>query len=244
MTRFAAPIVMTFDGINVVRDDVLKGGTKARYIWEAFDGHGVVVYASPCEGGAQVALAVTAKDLGKRAVIVCAARKERHPRTIEAQALGAEIVEIGGMAMLTVVQARARELAQRNGWKLAPFGLETPHAVDTIRDAALRTDTADPDEIWCAASSGVLARGLARAWPNAERHVVQVGHRVRPDTVAGATIHVFPHPLRYALLHAAPFPSDPHYDSKAWTLCADARRAAERPPRRNVLFWNVFGDAR
>ncbi len=220
-------------GIHIVRDDLYPGGTKARYIGEAFEGTSTVVYASPCEGGAQTALAYVAQQLKKRAVIVCAARRVRHPRTAAAAQLGATIVEVPGMAMLTVVQARARELAAREGWTLAPFGLETPHAVETIRDAALALKL-QPDEVWSAASSGVLARGLAAAFPDARRHVVQVGHKVTPASVKNATIHIFGTPLRTEV-ECLDFASDPHYDAKAWQLCK------ERSGEGLVLFWNVTG---
>lgn len=75
------------------------------------------------------------------------------------------------------------------------------------------------------------------AWPNARRHVVQVGRKLSPDEVAGATIHV--HSLAYSQQSKAdcPFPADPHYDRKAWEICK-ARHGAGL-----VLFWNVTSAA-
>ena len=70
--------------------------------------------------------------------------------------------------------------------------------------------------MWCAGGSGVLARGLAQAWPNASRHVVQVGRALSPNDVAGATIHVYPEQYKWATKNLAPSPSDLHYDAKAW----------------------------
>ena len=95
-----------------------------------------------------------------------------------------------------------------------------------------------PDEVWCAAGSGVLARGLARAWPGAKRHVVQVGRALYVADVAGAAIHEYPVPFGREARTRAPFPSDPHYDAKAWEQCA-----ARRGPGR-VVFWNVAGPAK
>lgn len=91
----------------------------------------------------------------------------------------------------------------------------------------------DPEEVWCAAGSGVLARGLAAAWPKARRQVVQFGRDLTPREVAGATIHVHPRKFSDRPALGAPFPADPHYDAKAWELCL-----AKRGPGR-VLFWNV-----
>lgn len=227
------PIVKVHREIFVVRDDLTPCGTKGRYIAEAFDDASTVVYASPCEGGAQVSLAYIAKELGKRAVIVCAKRKVKHHRTMQALQLGAEIIEIDGMAMLNVVQSRARQIAIRQGWKLAPFGLQTPGAIAAIARAALETELI-PDEVWSVAGSGVLARGLSMAWPMARRHAVQTGHKLTSGDVGGARIHVYPKSFRTAV-PCDEFPSDPHYDAKGWQVCL-----SEHGPG-VVVFWNVLG---
>src|SRR5438093_13235485 len=65
------------------------------------------------------------------------------------------------------------------------------------------------------------------------RHVVQVGRALSPSDVAYASIHVYPAPFGREGREKPPFPSDPHYDAKAWEQCA-ARKNHGR-----VLFWNV-----
>ena len=93
--------------------------------------------------------------------------------------------------------------------------------------------------MWCAAGSGVLARGLAQAWPNANRHVVQVGRTLSPNDVAGATIYKYPKPFEWAIKKLPPFPSDPHYDAKAWEYCLEHR--LRHGGADVALFWNVTG---
>lgn len=229
------PIVRDHAGVRVVRDDLFPGGTKARFLPLLFEGYDEVVYASPAEGGAQTALATVAAQLGKRATIFVAKRANPHPRALMAKRLGAQVllVEPG---YLNVVQARAREYAQARAAKLAPFGVDLPEAIATIA-AAARATGEEPDEVWCASGSGVLARALAMAWPKARRHVVQVGRTLESGDVAGAQIHIHPLAFSQPCKAAPPFPSDPHYDAKAWQTCA-ARRGAGR-----VLFWNVTGPA-
>ncbi|WP_409721543.1 pyridoxal-phosphate dependent enzyme [Pseudorhodoplanes sp.] len=223
------------DGVLVVRDDLYPGGTKARFIGAFFVDADEAVYASPAEGGAQTALATVARQLGKRATIFVADRKVLHPRTIEAARLGAKIVRIRP-GYMSVVQARARDYCARTGARLVPFGVDTPEVIEAIA-AAARSLAIEPDEVWCAAGSGVLARGLARAWPTAWRHVVQVGRELSPAEVTGAAIHVYPAPFGREAKSKPPFPSDPHYDAKAWEFCV-AKRG-----RGNVLMWNVAGPA-
>lgn len=230
------PIVKLHAGVHVVRDDLFLGGTKARFLPVLFEAADEVVYASPCEGGAQTALAHTAAKLGKRATIFIAKRKKPHDRALEAKRMGAKVMQVP-CGYLNVVQARAREYCERTGALLAPFGVNLPEALETIA-AAARACGILPDEVWCASGSGVLARSLALAWPNARRHVVQVGRTLSQSDVAGATIHVAPIPFSKALKAAPPFPSCPHYDAKAWQICQ-----ARKGPG-TILFWNVTGPAR
>lgn len=230
------PVVREYDGVRVIRDDLFLGGTKARFMPQLFEGVDEAVYASPPEGGAQTALAVAARQLGKRATIFVAARAKLHGRTLEAAKLGAKVIPVRP-GYLSVVQARARDYAKASGARLIPFGVDLPEAVATLA-AAARATNLDPDEVWCAAGSGVLARALAQAWPRARRHAVQVGRRLDPKEVANATIHVYPRPFSDAAKALPPFPSDPHYDAKAWETLT-----ARKGPGR-VVFWNVAGPAR
>jgi hypothetical protein len=231
----AAPIVVEHDGVLVVRDDLFPGGTKARFLGMLFEGAEEVVYASPAEGGAQVALATVARKLGKRATIFAARRAKPHPRTLQAAKLGAKVVPVAP-GYLSVVQARAREYCAQTRARLMPFGADMPEAINVIA-AAARATGIEPDEVWCASGSGVLARGIAAAWPDARRHAVQVGHRLTPRDVAGATIHVHPAPFSREVRNRPPFPSDGAYEAKAWELMMP-RKATGR-----VVFWNVAGSA-
>jgi hypothetical protein len=229
------PQVIEHNDVFVVRDDLFNGGTKARFIPLLFHDVSEVVYASPAEGGAQTALATVAAQLNKRATIFVAKRKQPHPRTLMAKRLGAKIVQVSP-GHLNVVQARARQYSQAHGAYLAPFGFDVPTAIEVIA-AAARSIKIQPDEVWCAAGSGVLALGLAQAWPNARRNVVQVGHKLSAHDVAGATVHVYPKPFEWAVKNLPPFPSDGHYDAKAWEYCV------KHKGRGVVLFWNVTGPA-
>lgn len=229
------PITTKHSNITVVRDDLYKGGTKARIFIPLFARHPEIVYASPAQGGAQTALAHAAAATGGRATIFVANRATPHPRAIEAKRMGAKVLQVRP-GYLSVVQARAREYCMATGSWLLPFGADLPEAVDIIANSA-RLLNIQPDEVWCAAGSGVLMRGLSRAWPNARRHAVQVGRTLSAQDVAGASIHIYPKPYDFALRGAAPFPSDPHYDAKAWEVCARKHGPG------TVLFWNVTGPA-
>lgn len=227
------PIVTEHEGIQVVRDDLYPGGTKARYIGRLFGCVDEIVYASPPQGGAQTALAHVAASLGKRATIFIAKRAVPHPRSLMAKRLGAKVLQVRP-GYLSVVQARARAYCAATGAALAPFGMNVPGAAEAIADAARATGL-DPDEVWCASGSGVLARGLALAFPRAARHSIEVGRALTATDVAGARIHHYPLPFDAPAPVRTPFPSDLHYDAKAWEVC----RALHGPGL--VLMWNVTG---
>lgn len=230
------PVCETFDGITVVRDDLFPGGTKARFIPRLLAGADEVVYASPAEGGAQTALAHCGQAMGVRVTIFVAMRAKPHARGLMAKALGAKVLQVTP-GYMSVVQSRAREYAHARGARLLPFGLDVDLASPAIAEAARATGQT-PDEVWCAAGSGTLARGLKMAWPDAELHAVQIGKEVSPEAVGGI---VHQHELDFTkpCRTLPPFPSDPHYDAKAWETC---RR--HRGEGRRVLFWNVTGPAR
>jgi len=230
-----APVIIQHEGVLVVRDDLFAGGTKARFLSMMFNGADEVVYASPAEGGAQVALAIVARRLGKRATIFVACRATPHPRTIEAAKIGAKVVTVAP-GYLSVVQARAREYCTQTGARLMPFGADMPGAINAIAAAACAIGI-EPDEVWCASGSGVLARGLAAAWPNARRHAVQVGRKLTPRDVAGAMIHIHPAPYGRAASSKPPFPCDPYYEAKAWEVTTACKGTGR------VVFWNVMGPA-
>jgi hypothetical protein len=209
-----APVVTDHFGIRVVRDDLFPGGTKARFAWRLFDGADEVVYASPAEGGAQTALAIAAKQLGKRASLFVAKRQTPHARTLMAKAHGAKVYQVSP-GYLSVVQARARAYCAASGARLAPFGFDLALSAGSIAEAALATGVT-PEEVWCAGGSGTLARGLAKAWARARLNVVQVG---RDLNVAGAKMHKHGLPFGAVARTKPPFPADPHYDAKAFELC-------------------------
>jgi len=232
---FPAPQVIEHDGILVVRDDLIGGGTKARYMAKLFEEADEIVYATPAEGGAQTALAWTAREMGKKATLFVAKRKVPHPRAVMAKRLGATVWQVSP-GYLTVAQKRARDYCAATGATLAPFGMDLPEAIETIA-AAARSTGIEPDEVWCASGSGVLARALAMAWPKARRFVVQVGRDLHAHDVAGAEIIISRLKFGDRAKVLPPYPSDPHYDAKAWEHIK-----ARRGPGL-VLLWNVTGEA-
>ena len=75
-----APVVEHIDGVYVVRDDLIPGGTKRSFADQLIPPGSEVVYTSPAYGGAQIAIAHAAAERGAKATIFCAKRSQPHPR--------------------------------------------------------------------------------------------------------------------------------------------------------------------
>lgn len=235
-----APIAEQYGNITVVREDLIPGGTKARFVDAFFEDVDEVVYASPAQGGAQTALALAARRLNKKLTLFVAEAKNKHPRVVLSQQLGANIVEVK-LGFLSNVQAKAqnytagKRLLRGCRVRNLDFGFGNSAVIALIADVARQIPR--PVQLWCAAGSGTLARGLAAAWPDVPRFVVQCGHKLTPSEAAGATVLVYPKPYGYQESREPPFPSDPTYERKAYRIMLD--RVGDKP----ATFWNCAASA-
>lgn len=222
------PTIEKHEGILVVREDLIPGGTKARAIPVLFNGAQEYVYASPVFGYAQIALAHAASQNGKKALIFCARRSIKHPNTIAAYQAGANVFQVD-CGYMTVVTARAKEYCDRTPTaKLLPFGLDDPAFIAELTRQA-RSLPVKPKEVWCAAGSGVLSRALGAAWPKARINAVRVG--AEPN-VGNAALWSAPEKYEQPAQIKPPFPSCVNYDAKVWRFV----KAHANP---GALFWNL-----
>jgi hypothetical protein len=230
--------VEVHEGVHVVRDDLLPGGTKRRgltaYVAACLQ-HTEFVYASPREGYAQLALAYACRDLGKRATIFVPQAGTKHELTAAAESLGAQVFEVP-FGMKTVLERRARDYATETRAHIVPFGCDHPVMIEAITRAAAAIEVR-PREVVSVLSSGVLSRGLQAAFPSATVFGVCVGHNPSAEEFGRARRIE----KRYEFQQECPeeerppFPSSLCYDSKGWL---HARERAGKV-RGVVLFWNV-----
>lgn len=224
------------DGIYVVRDDRVPGGTKQRVLEILLPeiGPGEYVYAAPQSGFAQLALAYACKRLGPKykATVFMAGRRSPHQNVVRACEAGAKIVTMPeNSGMMSVVKARARAYAHEVGAYLLPWGLDWPEFRRTLAELA-RSVPYSPQEVWSVAGSGVLTRSLQAAWPDAEFNAVNVSiHKVNAGR---AKVWQAPEKFDADAKLQPPFPSVSNYDAKAWQFIV-------KHASRGALFWNVAG---
>lgn len=229
------PVIKEHQGVIVVRDDFIPGGSKRRFVDRLFGGASEVVYASPVYGGAQIAIAHAAREAGIRSTIFCAKRGTPHPRTIEAKKAGAKIIQVNP-GYLSNAKAKARDYCNATGASLLPFGMESPIALDEIATAAahIQSIVGTIDQVWCVGGSGVLCRGLQQGLAGVKSfNVVQVGRELLPEDVKAARVYRYPLDFAKDAKRPPPFPSCSNYDAKAWEFIPKESQA-------KVLFWNVM----
>ena len=233
----SAPLELERRGrFTIVRDDKLEGGSKTRFLPYLIKGAKEVVFGGPFCGGAPHALSVLGRDLGFKVTLFYAARKNLHTRQLAAEMNGAKLVFVRP-GYMTTVQKRARDYAQEAGALFLPLGFDVPEAEDPFVAAMLRVrkKVGDPEQVWCCAGSGMLARCLSKAFPASEICAVAVGLASRhnaQDFRPNVTLYASHYRFEERAKSEAPFPSCPNYDRKAWEVCVERARG-------NVLFWNV-----
>lgn len=229
------PIINEYDGIRVVRDDLLDGGTKRRAFTKYVASRPDVkefVYASPRQGYAQLSLSYACRDLDRKCTVTVP-KGQKTWLTIESERLGCNIIQVP-MGYLSNIQAKAKRYCEENEAHLIPFGGDHPIIIDAMRDAALSLEIEPPKEVWTVMSSGVLSRGLQKAWPDAKVYGVQIGHNTTEEEMGRAETFRSKYTFQQECKkdERPPFPSSLTYDSKAWTFIKE--KATE-----GALFWNV-----
>jgi len=238
-----APVLEMHEDVIVVRDDLLGAGSKVRFI-DYLIGHDPnaskvkewVFGSCPATGYAQISLPVVCSKYDKKAVLFMAERKREnlHGYQLKGLSLGADYRWVPN-GMLNVTQKRAKDYVAENPTERAvlPLGLEhrtvIGSAIKVARDLPL-----NPKEVWSVGSSGTLSRSLQLAWPDAEIHVVSVGHTMSEREIGRAIYHrselKFDRPVKPE--DAPPFPSAPTYDAKAWKFIREHASPG-------AMFWNV-----
>ena len=233
-TNLPKPVIKEYDGIKVVRDDLLNGGTKRRAFTIYVKSKPEIdefVYASPRQGYAQLSLAYACRDLGKKCTVTVP-QGERYWLTNKAVEVGANIIEVP-MGYLTNIQAKAKKYCFDNGAHLIPFGGDHPVIIEAMTQTALSLNV-NPTEVWTVMSSGVLSRGLQAAWPNAKVYGVRIGHNTTRREQGRAETFKSDYKFHQECKEPErpPFPSSLTYDSKAWTFIKEHAG-------KDSLFWNV-----
>jgi 1-aminocyclopropane-1-carboxylate deaminase/D-cysteine desulfhydrase-like pyridoxal-dependent ACC family enzyme len=242
-------IVKEHDGISVVRDDLIPGGlgSKVRYSTALMSNvkEKYIFYAGVPQGQAMKVLAHVCKQFNKILVCIAPWRKSPTPTHLEAMNHGAIFMfyRTGGQAGARKrCRAFINDQLKGSGFYVAA-GVKNPLITAGFMKSAMQLNSQyTPDAIFCACSTGVMAHGLALAFPNAEIHAVQVAGNSSTKKHPGRLIvhnHAQPFNDSCKFEDRPPFNSILEYDAKAWKWALDYKNAY---PEKKILFWNVTGE--
>ena len=228
-----AQTITEHEGFLVVRDDLVGGGTKRRVLTALFNdvAEKELVYPSVPFGSGPVAVAYSARDNGKQAVLFYPDRKRENwsPQMLEAEEAGAKIILVKGGNLKTLKKRAEDYVAAHADARTFKVGFDSPEYISKLAEIA-RALQLTPREVWCASGTGTISRALQQAWPEAEHHAVIIDEK--KANVGKAK----PHSLSEAFNAAAkpPFPASEHFEAKAWGLM-------KKKAKPGALFWNVGG---
>lgn len=224
--------IQPYKNLLVLRDDLLDGGTKSIFM-PLIKQKGIkkYVYASPVEGGFQLALS---KYFKKKCVIFVAKRKKIHDNQKEVKKNGSTVIQVP-FGYLSNVQAKAKEYCNKNKkCKYIEWGGTTYIDAITKRAKKVIKKTGKLDEIWCAIGSGTLVQGIMKAVPkNTQVYGVQVGAKYRGKKYKNLHIIKYKKPFKYESKIKLPFQSNKNYDSKVFEI-------ALKKAKGKALLWNVY----
>jgi len=235
------PVIDVCEGFNVIRDDLLEGGTKRRVLSNIVDtfSEEEMVYAATPFGYGQLALSLVGKDYNKKITIFRPSIDigDMTSRLIldRLKELGVTAVEIKTKNFNEVID-KAKEYANETSKrKFIKPGMDEVLYINELA-SIVKGINLEPKEVWCTGGSGALSRSLQIAWPNAKHFLVSVRSK---DSMYGTKLD----PGRAEIIKAdedffdtakepPPFPSSPNYDAKVWKFL-------KKYGQKGALFWNM-----
>lgn len=230
---YPAPVVMTHDGVRVVRDDLITG-TKVRGgdCLISKSNADTIVYVQPRTGLAGVSILDVAKRHNKKVRLFMPSSKRisHHQACCIEQGAEVSFHRIAAMPNLNLI---ARDWAEKNeGTFFVPLGLK--HEMVTAGIVKTASQIPEPEEVYVAVSTGVLSRALQIAWPNAKFNIVAVSRNLKAGEAGRANI--ISEPMEFVAAekdaNMPPFPTIATYDGKVW-------KYIPKNTGRDILMWNV-----
>jgi hypothetical protein len=244
------PITITeHNGIHVVRDDLVPGGTKRRSIDSFVEqtDYKEYIYPGTSRGAAIVALGYACGKHKKKGIVFIAERETPNELMQEALDAGEGFLEYKYIPMgfyPKIKKACERYCNAGNTRFYIKSGNDTPFAVNHIACVArnIRRLHGPFDILLSACSSGTLIRGIQKGEVS-ERYIgIATGQKgINPgqaEVIYHNEIQKFeanpPKDLR------PPYPTVLNYDGKVWQY---ALQEKEKNPNAKILVWNVWATA-
>lgn len=234
-SSYPDPVVETFEGVRVVRDDLIVG-TKCRggelllrsELGQKFKRVG---YVQTRVGLAGPSILEVAKNTGHEVHLFMPAchKVSYHQACCIEQGAVPHFMRVVAMPNLNRAAARWSE---ENAVLMLPPGLRHQVVSAGVLRAAMTIP--EPEVVYVATSTGVLTRALQLAWPKAIFVSVCVARNMKAGELGRANPLSEPLPFTSPERkeNLPPFPSIRTYDAKVW-------KHVPKNTGADVLFWNV-----
>ena len=228
--------VREHEGFNVVRDDLLEGGSKIRatlpFIKKYLAGAKEIVYAGPNNGLAQLALAKAGKELGiKFKMFTYYGNNDIIKRAKE---YGAQYVF--AKKPLADMQKDAESYCKQSGASMLPFGFGHENFQKMMIYALEKVRIKIPKSayIWLVCGSATLVNVLYYIFPDNFFCVLQVGKKIWADQLDLSRTKLFKSNLKFIedAKILPPYPCIASYDAKIWEF-------VKKYGRKGDYIWNV-----
>lgn len=232
---YGIPEVKIHDSIRVVRDDLITG-SKVRggdCLISSLPEHiDTIVYVQPRTGLAGVSILDVAKRHNKKVMLFMPSSKRisHHQACCIERGCEYSFHRIAAMPNLNLIAKKWAD--ERPNAFFIPLGLKHPMVTAGIVKTA--SGIAQPEEVYCATSTGVLTRALQIAWPDTKFISVCVSRNMKAGELGRA--EAISEKLAFTASekreNLPPFPTIDTYDGKVW-------KYIPKNSGRDILFWNV-----
>ena len=229
-------IIQQHKGLHVVRGDLYQGGIKCRVLTELFAAdikEEEVVYAGCYFGHSGFALGLAGLATDKRiALFLPSPHKDTYIQR-QVESLNNVTCHIVEAEHQDGAVAAAREYAEKTGGYLLPVGFDYPAFTDRYI-ALMQSLDIHPEEVWVSGGSGVSARCLIRAFPNARINVINLNVRSNAQLGSPYKVRTIPEPLSTpaSAEKIPPYPSALYYDAKIWQVVQEHAKPG-------AFVWNI-----
>jgi hypothetical protein len=224
-----------FNDFNVIRDDILPGGTKTRGAYNLIKNlkEKNIYYAGPSQGVAQVALGVLCKEFGKNAFMVYSSNYTE--MSARAEKYGVKLIKSGRNLVKTQELAKKIVEAKKNSF-LLPFGLDSIEFNYYLICALKSVVKIEPKRLWLVAGSATLLHCLYFVFPTTYFMVVSVGKKIYWDNIDPSRTRIFKSSYEFSepTTLLPPYNSVSTYDAKIWEFVL-------KHGGKNDYIWNVAG---
>jgi hypothetical protein len=242
-----APQIRDLNGFTLWDDSQTGIGTKGRWGDLLFSQIKTdeVVYVQPRVGWAGISLSALAKKYDKKLTLFMPASKRISDHQLICVERGAKPV-FRRIAAMPVLNKYAKDYANEVGATFVPFGLDHELVVAAGVKSTLQqwADRPAPKDIVSVISTGVLARTLQIAFPEANYHGVAVARNLKDGEIGRANVlsyhKAFLQNAEKADEYSKVIDSAPNYDMKGIEYALDGVLNVQNVS--STLLWNVAGD--